>query len=182
MATCNGCGGIVGRDCYNPQECEWISRDQQARAMAREYAQPESERIGALEAEVAEMRAIIATQFAAQQTRDDVVEAAAKACDECAGTGKCGPDDNPNELDCEVCEGSGNFQQLNTLTLNRYVWTNSGMQHVKTSAPQCGEYFSANDVRELFEAVAPMHVTDVRRPAQTPSAASPNPAGTRTDL
>jgi hypothetical protein len=26
MATCNGCGGIIGRDCFNPQECEWISR------------------------------------------------------------------------------------------------------------------------------------------------------------
>lgn len=24
---CNGCGGIVGRDCFNPQECEQISRD-----------------------------------------------------------------------------------------------------------------------------------------------------------
>jgi len=23
---CNGCGGVVGRDCFNPQECEWISR------------------------------------------------------------------------------------------------------------------------------------------------------------
>ena len=27
-------------------------------------------------------------------------------CDECAGTGKCGPDENPNEMDCEVCDGS----------------------------------------------------------------------------
>lgn len=24
---CAGCGGLVGRDCFNPQECEWISRD-----------------------------------------------------------------------------------------------------------------------------------------------------------
>ena len=24
---CNGCGGVVGRDCWNPPECEWISRD-----------------------------------------------------------------------------------------------------------------------------------------------------------
>lgn len=28
-------------------------------------------------------------------------------CDECAGTGKCGPDEDPNEMDCEVCNGSG---------------------------------------------------------------------------
>lgn len=38
MATCNGCGGVVGRDCYNPQECEWISRDIEARHMAEQYA------------------------------------------------------------------------------------------------------------------------------------------------
>lgn len=29
MATCNGCGGLVGRDCFNPVECEWISRQQE---------------------------------------------------------------------------------------------------------------------------------------------------------
>lgn len=23
---CNGCGGVIGRDCYNPRECEEISR------------------------------------------------------------------------------------------------------------------------------------------------------------
>lgn len=28
-------------------------------------------------------------------------------CEECIGTGKCGPDDDPNEMDCEVCNGSG---------------------------------------------------------------------------
>ena len=45
MATCNGCGGIVGRDCFNPSECEWIARDmerreamQQAESVARDVA------------------------------------------------------------------------------------------------------------------------------------------------
>ena len=28
MAICNGCGGIIGRDCFNPQECEWITQQQ----------------------------------------------------------------------------------------------------------------------------------------------------------
>lgn len=32
MSICNGCGGVVGRDCFNPQECEWISRDMQQRS------------------------------------------------------------------------------------------------------------------------------------------------------
>jgi hypothetical protein len=27
VSICNGCGGVVGVDCFNPQECEWISRD-----------------------------------------------------------------------------------------------------------------------------------------------------------
>ena len=26
---CNGCGGYVGVDCFNPIECEWIAMDQQ---------------------------------------------------------------------------------------------------------------------------------------------------------
>jgi hypothetical protein len=32
MATCHGCGGVIGRDCFNPQECEMITR-----SMAAEY-------------------------------------------------------------------------------------------------------------------------------------------------
>jgi len=23
---CNSCGGVLGRDCFNPVECEWITR------------------------------------------------------------------------------------------------------------------------------------------------------------
>jgi hypothetical protein len=23
--TCNSCGGLIGRDCFNPQECAWIT-------------------------------------------------------------------------------------------------------------------------------------------------------------
>lgn len=26
---CNGCGGVVGRDCYNPRECEQITHSQE---------------------------------------------------------------------------------------------------------------------------------------------------------
>lgn len=28
--VCNGCGGYIGVDCFNPQECEWIARSEQA--------------------------------------------------------------------------------------------------------------------------------------------------------
>ncbi len=28
-------------------------------------------------------------------------------CEECVGTGKCGPDENLSEMDCEVCSGAG---------------------------------------------------------------------------
>jgi len=27
MSICNGCGGVVGRDCFNPRECEWITNE-----------------------------------------------------------------------------------------------------------------------------------------------------------
>jgi hypothetical protein len=30
--VCNGCGGYVGVDCFNPEECEWIARDQEVQA------------------------------------------------------------------------------------------------------------------------------------------------------
>jgi hypothetical protein len=32
MSECHGCGGVIGRDCFNPQECEQITRQ-----MAEEY-------------------------------------------------------------------------------------------------------------------------------------------------
>lgn len=25
MSRCSGCGGVVGRDCFNPVECLWIT-------------------------------------------------------------------------------------------------------------------------------------------------------------
>ncbi len=39
MGICHVCGGIIGRDCFNPQECEQITR-----SMAAEYkSQPDYE-------------------------------------------------------------------------------------------------------------------------------------------
>lgn len=29
MRHCPSCGGIIGRDCFNPTECAWISEQQQ---------------------------------------------------------------------------------------------------------------------------------------------------------
>lgn len=26
MSTCQSCGGVIGRDCFNPQECAWITQ------------------------------------------------------------------------------------------------------------------------------------------------------------
>jgi hypothetical protein len=38
MSVCRGCGGVVGRDCWNPQECEWISRDMEVNYRQGEIA------------------------------------------------------------------------------------------------------------------------------------------------
>lgn len=27
MSTCHGCGGVIGRDCFDPSECSMIARD-----------------------------------------------------------------------------------------------------------------------------------------------------------
>jgi hypothetical protein len=57
MSICNGCGGRVGRDCFNPQECEWISRDIEARAMAEQAAAPLRREIEELRQRLAELEA-----------------------------------------------------------------------------------------------------------------------------
>lgn len=38
MSICQACGGVIGRDCFNPQECMDITRD-----MADRYSVAESE-------------------------------------------------------------------------------------------------------------------------------------------
>jgi len=38
MSMCHGCGGVIGRDCFNPQECEQITR-----SMANQYSQASQE-------------------------------------------------------------------------------------------------------------------------------------------
>lgn len=49
MSICKGCGMVIGRDCFNPQECEWISRDIEMRATAEQYTNP-------IEQQLAELR------------------------------------------------------------------------------------------------------------------------------
>ncbi len=49
MSICKGCGMVIGRDCFNPQECEWISRDIEMRATAEQYTSP-------IEQQLAELR------------------------------------------------------------------------------------------------------------------------------
>ncbi len=34
MSLCNGCGGVIGQDCFNPQECEWIAQEEERRFAA----------------------------------------------------------------------------------------------------------------------------------------------------
>ena len=37
--TCISCGGIIGRDCFNPQECALITQQQAIEEYARNYSQ-----------------------------------------------------------------------------------------------------------------------------------------------
>lgn len=48
---CNGCGGYVGVDCFNPQECEWIAWD-----MQRIQQQNEETRVRNIESENERLR------------------------------------------------------------------------------------------------------------------------------
>lgn len=33
--TCRGCGGVLGRDCWNEEDCMWITQDMQRRVEIR---------------------------------------------------------------------------------------------------------------------------------------------------
>lgn len=51
---CRGCGGVVGRDCFNPPECEWITQEltESAREQwAQDYAAMEAAHYAELEAQ-----------------------------------------------------------------------------------------------------------------------------------
>lgn len=39
MSTCPACGGIIGRDCFNPEECMGITRQQAAAHRDSSYEQ-----------------------------------------------------------------------------------------------------------------------------------------------
>jgi hypothetical protein len=39
MSTCRACGGVIGRDCFNPQECEWITESMQRESQQQEAIQ-----------------------------------------------------------------------------------------------------------------------------------------------
>lgn len=59
--TCNSCGGVLGRDCFNPQECAWITQQMEADQQRQyECARVDTDhRLTALENENAELRAEI---------------------------------------------------------------------------------------------------------------------------
>jgi hypothetical protein len=62
MSACHGCGGVVGRDCFNPIECQMIAREmewqrdqQDMQTAAEAIAAVQAERDAAL-AEVARLK------------------------------------------------------------------------------------------------------------------------------
>lgn len=57
MRTCPSCGGVIGRDCFNPEECAWIEQQQSQQAQHDQQQQTLSleERFTALEERVLEL-------------------------------------------------------------------------------------------------------------------------------
>jgi hypothetical protein len=56
MSTCPSCGGIIGRDCFNPEECAWITQQQANQCEAAQYSAEEAHH--SLQQLKAEIRAI----------------------------------------------------------------------------------------------------------------------------
>lgn len=52
MKICNGCGGYVGRDCFNPIECEQIARNMNydAQSQIQELTDQNTKLVNALKA------------------------------------------------------------------------------------------------------------------------------------
>lgn len=65
-SVCNGCGGIVGRDCFNPSECEWIARQQEAQHIAEMAQGPLLQELADLRKRVAELEA---ERYAAEERK-----------------------------------------------------------------------------------------------------------------
>lgn len=58
MSICRSCGGVLGRDCFNEEDCMWIS-DQQERQREQQIehqAYLQSEHIAMLENEIKQMK------------------------------------------------------------------------------------------------------------------------------
>jgi hypothetical protein len=54
MSTCQSCGGIIGRDCFNPSECAWIEKQQANQAESYYQSEQEAQHIlQKLKAEIA---------------------------------------------------------------------------------------------------------------------------------
>jgi hypothetical protein len=54
MAICPSCEGVIGRDCFNPEECMWITRQQASSAEAAQQNEEELRHIlQQLKAEIA---------------------------------------------------------------------------------------------------------------------------------
>jgi hypothetical protein len=54
MSTCQSCGGIIGRDCFNPEECAWITQQQANQCEAAQYNAEEAQHsLQQLKAEIA---------------------------------------------------------------------------------------------------------------------------------
>lgn len=65
MTTCHGCGGVIGRDCFNPAECEEITRD-----MARKYQEQDHDTSDALRQRIRELEEALRTMLNIAHTDD----------------------------------------------------------------------------------------------------------------
>lgn len=44
MARCPHCGGVIGRDCFNPVECGWITQQMDAKYAVDDYKRSQQEK------------------------------------------------------------------------------------------------------------------------------------------
>lgn len=61
MSICQSCGGVIGRDCFNPKECAWIGEQQEQQQLheLQHFQGTHEERIQSLEDRVATLEAML---------------------------------------------------------------------------------------------------------------------------
>lgn len=75
MSICRGCGMVLGRDCFNEQDCMWISESMQQMYEQEQCSQAENQDVNALQNRISQLEQELAEAKKLISVVDDLVTA-----------------------------------------------------------------------------------------------------------